>query len=70
MYIYTYVIRLQGDLIAEFQYINGGYKKEGDRLFNSVCCDWKRANDFILKEGTFRLSVREIFICNKYFCYN
>ena len=25
--------RLQGDLIAAFQYLKGSYKKEGDRLF-------------------------------------
>ncbi|KAK4830130.1 hypothetical protein QYF61_008557 [Mycteria americana] len=28
--------RLQGDLIAAFQYLKGAYKKDEDRLFNSV----------------------------------
>ena len=28
-----------GDLIAAFQYLKGGCKKEGDGLFSRVCCD-------------------------------
>ena len=28
--------RLQGDLIAAFQYLKGDYKKEGNQLFTSV----------------------------------
>ena len=31
--------RLQGDLIETFQYLKGGYNKEGDRLFSRVYCD-------------------------------
>jgi len=41
--------RLQGDLRAAFQYLKWGYKKEGDRLFSRVCCDWTRGNGFKLK---------------------
>ena len=33
--------RLQRDLIATLQYLKGGYRKEGDRLFSRVCCDSK-----------------------------
>ena len=29
--------RLRGDLGAAFQYLKGGSKKEGDRLFSRVC---------------------------------
>ena len=36
-----------------FQYLNDGCKKEGDRLFNRVCCDIRRRNGFKLKEGIF-----------------
>ena len=29
--------RLWSDLRVAFQYLKGGYKKEGDRLFSRVC---------------------------------
>ena len=45
--------RLQGDLIAAFQYLKGSYKKEGDRLFSRVCGDRTRRNGSKLKEGNF-----------------
>ena len=38
--------RLRGHLIADFQYLKRGYKKEGDRLFSRVCCDGTRGNGF------------------------
>ncbi|GAB0178704.1 cAMP-dependent protein kinase inhibitor alpha [Grus japonensis] len=31
--------RLQGDLIAAFQYLKGVYEKDGDRLFSRACCN-------------------------------
>ena len=46
--------RLQGDLIAAFQYLKGAYKKAGEGLFTRVCSDRKRGNGFKLKEGRFR----------------
>ncbi|KAK4832505.1 hypothetical protein QYF61_023570 [Mycteria americana] len=36
--------RLQGDLIAAFQYLKGAYKKDGDKLFSRACCDRTRAS--------------------------
>ena len=51
--------RLRGDLRVAFQYLNGGYKKEGDRLLSRVCCDKTRGNCFKLKEGRFRLDIRK-----------
>ena len=46
--------RLWGDLIAVFQYLKGGYRKDGDNLFSKACCDRSRGDGFKLKEGRFR----------------
>ncbi|KAK4826262.1 LOW QUALITY PROTEIN: hypothetical protein QYF61_006709 [Mycteria americana] len=53
--------RLQGDLIAAFQYLKGAYKKEGDRLFSRACCNRPRGNGFKQKERRFRLDIRKKF---------
>ncbi|KFP53784.1 hypothetical protein N323_05268, partial [Cathartes aura] len=53
--------RLQGDLIAAFQYLKGAYKKAGEGLFTRTCGDRARGNGFKLKEGKFRLDVRKKF---------
>ena len=53
--------RLQGDLIAAFQYSKGAYKKDGDRLFIRVCYNKTRGNGLKLKEGRFRLDIRKKF---------
>ncbi|KAK4818035.1 hypothetical protein QYF61_004159 [Mycteria americana] len=49
--------RLQGDLIAAFQYLKGAYRKDMEGLFIREC----RGNGFKLKEGRFRLDVRKKF---------
>ena len=46
--------RLQGDLIAAFQYLKGACKKAGEGLFTRACSDRRRGNGFNLKEGRFR----------------
>ena len=51
--------RLQGDRRVVFQYLKGGCNKEGERLFSRSCFDRTRANHFKLKEGKFRLDIRE-----------
>jgi len=38
--------RLQGDLIAAFHYLKWAYRKDGDKLFSSACCDRTRGNGF------------------------
>ncbi|KFW11618.1 hypothetical protein N327_06699, partial [Fulmarus glacialis] len=53
--------RLQGDLIAAFQYLKGAYKKAGEGLFTRPCSDRTRADAFKLKEGRFRLAIRKKF---------
>ena len=42
-----------------FQCLKGGYKKEVDGLFSTVCYDRTRGNGLKLKEGRFRLDVRK-----------
>jgi len=53
--------RLQGDLIAAFQYLKGSYKKDGDKLFSKACCNSTRGDGFKLKEGRFGLDIRKKF---------
>ena len=57
--------RLQGDLIAAFQYLKGAYRKDGEGLFIRECSDRMRGNSFKLKEGRFRLDVRKKFFTVK-----
>ena len=54
--------RLQSDLIAAFQYVKGGCKKEGDKLFTQAVVI---GQGFKLKEGRFRLDIgKKLFFLN------
>jgi len=53
--------RLQGDLVAAFQYLKGAYRKDGDRLFSRTCSDRTRGSVLKLKEGRFRLTIWKTF---------
>ncbi|KGL87878.1 hypothetical protein N301_04827, partial [Charadrius vociferus] len=53
--------RLQGNLIAAFQYIKGTYRRAGEGLFTRACSDRTRGNGFRLEEGRFRLNIRKKF---------
>ena len=43
--------RLWGDLIADFQYFKGSYRKDGEGLFVRECSKRTRGNSFKLKES-------------------
>ena len=47
-----------------FQYLNGGYKKERNRLFSRVC-DRTQGNGFKVKGGRFRLDIQKNCFHNK-----
>ncbi|PKU36306.1 reverse hypothetical protein [Limosa lapponica baueri] len=53
--------RLQGDLIAAFQYLKGAYKKAGEGLFIRACSDRMIGNGFKLEKGRFGLDIRKKF---------
>jgi len=57
--------RLQGDLIEAIQYIKGGYKHDGERLFTKACSDRIRGSGFKLKEGRSRLDIRKKFFTGR-----
>jgi len=50
--------RLQRDRVADFQYLKGAYRKDGDSLFCKACCNTTRSNGFKLREGRFKLDIR------------
>jgi len=53
--------RLQGDLVAAFQYLKGAYRKAGKGLFTRACSDRTKGNSSKLKEGRFRLDMKKKF---------
>jgi len=53
--------RLQGDLIAAFQYLKGAYRKDREEHFIGLSSSRTRRNGFKLEEGRFRLDIRKIF---------
>jgi len=53
--------RLQGDLIAAFQYLKGAHRKDGENIFSRACCDRTRSNGFKLRKGRFTLDRRRKF---------
>jgi len=51
--------KLQGGLLAIFQYLKGAYRKDGEGVFTRACSDRTRGNGFKLKEGRFRSDIRK-----------
>jgi len=57
--------RLQGNLIAAFQYLKRAYKKDGDKHFSKACGDRTRGNAFKFKKSRFRSDIKKkVFIMN------
>ena len=57
--------RLQGNLIAAFQYLKRICKHEGNQLYKRVNSGRTRGDDFKLKEGRFILDVKEKFFTKR-----
>ena len=53
--------RLQGHLVAAFQYLKGACGKAGEGLFTSACSDRTRGNGFKLKKDRFGLDIGKKF---------
>ncbi|PKU46063.1 hypothetical protein llap_3632 [Limosa lapponica baueri] len=49
------------DIIAAFQYLKGASRKDGEGLFTRACSERVRGDDFKMKEGRFRLDIRNKF---------
>ncbi|GAB0190054.1 hypothetical protein GRJ2_001470700 [Grus japonensis] len=57
--------RLQGGLIAAFQYLSGTYRKDEEEIFIRKCSDRTRGNGFKLKVRKFRLDIRQKFFTER-----
>ena len=53
--------RLWEDIIVDFQYLKGAYRKAGERPFVRACSNRTRGNGFKLEESGFRLDIRVKF---------
>ncbi|CAM5084405.1 unnamed protein product [Natator depressus] len=57
--------RMRGDLIAAFNYLKGGSKEDGSRLFSVIADDRTSSNGLKLQWGRFRLDIRKNFFTRR-----
>ncbi|CAM4608678.1 unnamed protein product [Caretta caretta] len=57
--------RMRGDLIAAFNYLRGGSREDGSRLFSVVEENRTRSNGLKLQWGRFRLDIRKNFFTRR-----
>jgi len=59
---YNKIISKSIIFLSLFQYFIGAYKQDEDRLFSRDCCNMTRGNSFNLREGRFRLDIKQKFL--------